>query len=110
MLLQMLQQVQQQNQRLLEAPRTVPPASTPAPPAPVPQASIPPGASMWDSRAARGAIRQRILALLQEHPEGLTAVELRGLLRADRSLTDTCAGMFKDGLLRRVGRGRYVGA
>jgi hypothetical protein len=54
-------------------------------------------------------VRQRILAVLREYPEGLTAAELRVFLRADRSLSDTCAGMFKQGLLRRVGRGRYVG-
>ena len=56
----------------------------------------------------RGAACQRILALLREYPEGLTAAELRVLLGAEKSLTDTCAGMFKDGLLRRVRRGRYV--
>ena len=56
----------------------------------------------------RGAARQRILALLREYPEGLTAAELRVLLRAGKSLSNTCAGMFKNGLLRRVGRGRYV--
>ena len=48
--------------------------------------------------------------MLRTYPEGLIAPELRVLLGADRSLTDTCAGMFKDGLLRRVGRGRDVGA
>jgi hypothetical protein len=111
MLLQMLQQVQQQNQRLLEAPRAVlsaTPASTPASPPPAAQQPIAPGLSIWDSQATRRAVRQRILALLQEHPEGLTAVELRVLLRADKSLADTCAGMRRDGLLQRVGRGRYV--
>jgi hypothetical protein len=46
--------------------------------------------------------------LLREHPEGLTPTEMRGLLRADRRLTDTWSGMFRDGLLRRVGRGRFV--
>jgi hypothetical protein len=111
MLLQMLQQVQQQNQRLLEAPRSVPPPSAPAPlvrspddPAP-PSRVVAPGSAPFPTR---GAVRQRILALLREYPEGLTAAELRVLLGAEKSLTDTCAGMFKDGLLRRVRRGRYV--
>jgi hypothetical protein len=57
---------------------------------------------------SRGTVRQRILAVLREYPEGLTAPEPRVLLRADRSLSDTCAGMFKQGLLRRVGRGWSV--
>jgi hypothetical protein len=59
---------------------------------------------------SRSTVRQRILALLREYPEGLTPAEMRVLLRADRRLANTCTGMFKQGLLRRVGRGRYVGA
>ena len=111
MLLQMLQQVQQQNQRLLDMPRS----------APAPPESAPLGRSPADTTAptrvvspagtpfpTRGAARQRILALLREYPEGLTGAELRVLLGAEKSLTDTCAGMFKNGLLRRVARGRYV--
>ena len=50
------------------------------------------------------------LALLQEYPEGLSPAEMKILLRADRRLTNTCTGMWRNGLLRRVGRGRYVGA
>ena len=53
-------------------------------------------------------MRWRIVALLQEHPEGLTPAEMRGLLGVDRSLADTCLGMLRYGLVRRVGRGRYV--
>jgi len=111
MLLQMLQQVQQQNQRLLDRPRSAPAPSEPAPlgrsPAdtPVPTRVVAPASAPFPTR---GAARQRILALLREYPEGLTAAELRVLLGAEKSLTDTCAGMFKNGLLRRVGRGRYV--
>jgi predicted transcriptional regulator of viral defense system len=53
-------------------------------------------------------MRQRILALLREHPAGLSTAELRDLLEVDRSLADTCLGMRKYGLVQRVGRGRYV--
>jgi hypothetical protein len=53
-------------------------------------------------------MRRRIVALLQEHPEGLTPAEMRPLLGVDRSLADTCLGMLRYGLVRRVGRGRYV--
>ena len=58
----------------------------------------------------RGAMRRRIVALLQAHPEGLTPAEMRTLLGVDRSLADTCLGMLRYGLVQRVGRGRYVAA
>ena len=56
----------------------------------------------------RGAMRRRIVALLQEHPEGLTPAEMRTRLGVDKSLADTCPGMLRYGLLQRVERGRYV--
>jgi hypothetical protein len=113
LLLHMLEQAQQQSQRLLEAPRSVPAPSAPAPLGRSPADTAPPARGVAPGSApfpTRGAARQRILALLREYPEGLTAAELRVLLGAEQSLTDTCAGMFKSGLLRRVGRGRYVAA
>jgi hypothetical protein len=55
-------------------------------------------------------MRRRIVALLQEHPEGLTPAEMRDLLRADRNLADTVLGMLRYGLVQRVGRGRDVAA
>jgi hypothetical protein len=33
---------------------------------------------------------------------------MRTLLGVDKSLTDTCLGMLRYGLVRRVGRGKYV--
>jgi hypothetical protein len=53
-------------------------------------------------------MRQRIVALLQAHPDGLSTAEMRTLLGADRSLADTCLGMLRYGLVRRVGRGKYI--
>jgi hypothetical protein len=53
-------------------------------------------------------MRRRIVALLQAHPEGLTPAEMRTWLGVDKSLADTCLGMLRYGLLRRVERGRYV--
>ena len=107
----MLDQAHQQNQRLLEAPRSVPTPTTPAPLVRAPEDTAPPARGVSPGREpfpSRSTVRQRILAVLREYPEGLTAAELRVFLRADRSLSDTCAGMFKQGLLRRVERGRYV--
>jgi len=49
------------------------------------------------------------VALLQEHPAGLTPTEMRALLGVDKHLADTCLGMLCYGRVQRVGRGRYVG-
>jgi hypothetical protein len=103
LLLQMLQQLQHQNQRLLDMPRPAPPAPSPRAPA-----AQPPRRAV--SGDPRGAMRQRILALLAGSPEGLTPAEIRTQLQVERSLADTCLGMRRDGLLERVGRGRYVAA
>ena len=53
-------------------------------------------------------MRRRIVALLREHPKGLTPAEMRTRLGVDRSLADTVLGMVRYGLVQRVGRGRYV--
>jgi hypothetical protein len=99
LLLQMLSQMQHQNQRLLDMPRSAPPPV----PRPAPRSSPAAG-------DPRGEMRRRILALLHEHPEGLTPAEMRTLLHADKSLSDTCLGMLRYGLVQRVGHGRYVAA
>ena len=52
-------------------------------------------------------MRQRILTLLQEHPEGLSPAQIRDRLGLARELSNTCFAMARDGLLRRVGRARY---
>jgi hypothetical protein len=105
LLLQLMAQMQQQNQRLLDMPRS--PSPPPAPPhesPPVVAHPVTPGTD------PRGEMRQRIVALLQAHPEGLSTAEMRTLLGADRSLADTCLGMLRYGLVQRVGRGKYVAA
>jgi hypothetical protein len=96
LLLQMLSQMQQQNQRLLDMPR-----SAPAPTLPTPRAPI-------VDDAPRGEIRRRIVALLQEHPEGLSPAQTRQLLGLEKYLGSTMKAMARDGLLRRVATGRYV--
>jgi hypothetical protein len=94
LLLQMLQQMQQQNQRLLEAPRTAP-APTPLVPVTVPS-------------APRGELRRRIVALLREHPDGLSPVQTRHQLGIDKDLGATMKAMARDGLLRRIATGVYA--
>jgi hypothetical protein len=96
---QMLHEMQHRYDRLLEAPRTAPPPR----PAPDPQVR-----STSPIEDTRGEIRKRIVALLQEHPEGLRPAEMRSLLGVDKDLGDTCLGMRRDGLVQRVGPGRYV--
>ena len=56
-------------------------------------------------RGARGARRRRIVARLQEHPEGLTPAEMRTLLGVGKRVADTCLGLLRSGLLQRVGHG-----
>ena len=53
-------------------------------------------------------MRRRIVALLQEHPEGLSPLQARQLLSIPRDLGNTMKAMVRDGLLRRVETGRYV--
>jgi DNA-binding IclR family transcriptional regulator len=55
-------------------------------------------------------MRRQIVALLREYPEGLTPAEIQERLGVERSLTDTCQGMLRYGLLRRLERGRYGAA
>ena len=55
-------------------------------------------------------MRRRIVALLQAHSKGLSTAEMRTMLGVDRSLADTCLGMLKYGLIRRIERGKYVAA
>jgi hypothetical protein len=44
-------------------------------------------------------MRRRILALLQDDPDGLTPAEMRTRLGVERSLADTCLGMLRYGLV-----------
>jgi hypothetical protein len=56
----------------------------------------------------RGEMRQRIVALLEEHTEGLSAEELRVFLRAEKPLGDTLQGMRKQNKVRTRGTGKAL--
>jgi len=56
----------------------------------------------------RGAMRQRILQLLGEHPEGLSADEIRVYLKPQKPLGDTLQGMVRQQLLTKQGSGQAV--
>jgi len=104
-LLLQLQQVQQQNQRLLDMPRPAPqeapqeaPGATPACQRPQGPETRPRGNQRprEGTLGARGEIRRRIVALLQEHPEGLTPAEMGRCLvpiRAWRTRAWACCAM-----------------
>jgi hypothetical protein len=77
---------------------------------PLPSQRPPQGQPEAQGRDQRGDMRRRIVTLLQDQPEGLTPAEMRTMLGVERSLSDTCLGMRRDGLLRRLERGRYVAA
>ena len=94
LLLQILQQVQQQSQRLLEAGQP-PPVSTPQHPM---------------SQQERGDMRQRIVTLLRDYPEGLSPMQTRQLLGVDKALRSTMKAMVRDGLLTWVALGQYIAA
>ena len=99
LLLQTLQQVQQQSQRLLEAGSPAPVPYHPAPYHPAPVAISPRG---------RGDMRQRILTLLRDYRDGLSPAQTRQRLGIEKDLGSTMKAMLRDDLLKRVEPGRYV--
>ena len=58
------------------------------------------------SQRNRGVMRQRILTLLREHPEGLSAEQIRASLQPEKPLGDTLQGMQKAGVVTTHGKGR----
>ena len=58
------------------------------------------------SIGGRGDMRRRIVALLQAHPEGLSAEQIRALLQPEKPLGDTLQGMRKQQKVRTQGTGK----
>jgi hypothetical protein len=54
------------------------------------------------------AMRQQIVDLLRQHPEGMSPAQVRQALRTEKDLGDTLGGMARNGILTRVEAGRYV--
>jgi hypothetical protein len=89
---QVLHEMQHRYDRLLEAPRPPSPAT--------PAAQIP---TVLD--APRGEMRRRILALLQDHPAGLSPAQTRQMLGVDKTLQSRCrrwSGMRCSGASRQA--------
>jgi hypothetical protein len=53
-------------------------------------------------------MRQRILALLYEHQEGLNAEQIRAHLSPEKPIGDTLQGMRKSRVVRTQGRGNTM--
>ena len=51
-------------------------------------------------------MRQRIVDLLRQHPEGMSPAQVRQALRTEKDLGDTMGGMARDGILTKEA-GRY---
>jgi hypothetical protein len=56
----------------------------------------------------KGEIRQPILTLLREYPQGLTRKEIETKLSSPKNLRDTLQGMYRDGLVERPKPGIYT--
>ena len=56
----------------------------------------------------RSTLGQQILALLQDHPEGLHAEQIRGYLTPDKPIGDTLSGMKRRGTVQTRGQGKAV--
>jgi hypothetical protein len=97
---QMLHAAQQRYDRLLDAPRPLSGLSVGT----GPQGNIPVSVS---PAAPRGDMRQRILTLLRDYPDGLSPAQTRQRLGIEKDLGATMQAMLRDGLLRRIETGRY---
>jgi excisionase family DNA binding protein len=80
------------------------PGSLPATP-PKPPPSLQP--SLPARPRPLSQMRQRIVDLLRQHPEGMSPAQVRQALRTNKDLGDTMGGMARDGILIRVEAGRY---
>jgi hypothetical protein len=52
--------------------------------------------------------REPILNLLREHPEGLSAEQIRGFLSPEKPIGDTLQGLRRSRLVRTEGQGRVM--
>ena len=55
-----------------------------------------------------GTMREPILKLLREHPEGLSSEQIRGFLSPEKPIGDTLQGLRRGNLVRTEGSGREM--
>jgi len=71
-------------------------------------ASAPASESARKGGRPRSALGQQILALLQDHPEGLRAEQIRGYLTTDKPIGDILSGMKRLGTVQTRGQGKAI--
>jgi len=71
-------------------------------------ASTPAAPSHAAAHAPLSGLRQQIVAVLREHPEGLSPKAVQTLVQVDKDVRSTMKGMVHSGLLTRLAAGRYV--
>jgi AcrR family transcriptional regulator len=74
-------------------------------------AGAPPPSAVRPAAAARpplSGVRQQIVAVVRQYPEGLSPQAARTLLHVDKDLRATMKGMVRSGILTRRAAGRYV--
>ena len=83
------------------------PQAPPAPGAPLP-AVVPAAAARPPARPPLSGLRQQIVAVVRQHPEGIAPRDVRTLLAVDHDVRSTMKGMVRSGILTRREAGRYV--
>jgi len=83
------------------------PQAPPAPGAPLP-AVVPAAAFRPPARPPLSGLRQQIVAVVRQHPEGLAPRDVRTLLAVDHDVRSTMKGLVRSGILTRRAAGRYV--
>ena len=107
-----LEQARERELRLLDivahvtGQRSATPVSA-APEVPLP-AGLPAAAPGPAPQPPLSGLRQQIVAVLREHPEGLSPQAVRRLLQVEKDVRSTMKGMVRSGLLTRLEAGRYV--
>ena len=107
-----LEQAQARELRLLDLladltrQRRAPPAP-PAPGAPLP-AGVPAAASRPPARPPLSGLRQQIVEVVRQHPEGIAPRDVRTLLVVDHDVRSTMKGLVRSGILMQREAGRYV--
>jgi excisionase family DNA binding protein len=81
----------------------------PSPPPPPLAAPVLPAAGPRPlARPPLSGLRQQIVAVVRQHPEGIAPRDVRTLLAVDHDVRSTMKGMVRRGILTRREAGRYV--
>jgi excisionase family DNA binding protein len=102
-----LEQAQARELRLLDLLAHL--TGQPSPPPPPPPAPVRPAAGPRPlARPPLSGLRQQIVAVVRQHPEGIAPRDVRTLLAVDHEVRSTMKGLVRSGILTRREAGRYV--